>query len=147
MRYLRWFLIVALAAVLDRVLKNLAVSGVDRSWWIAHFTLFKNDHLVFSLPLPNVIGTVLMVLALVVVLWLFIPAWQQHDQLRVFATGLIVLGAVSNLFDRVRYGFVIDWAFLGRWWPVFNLADVMIAVGLVIVLWKQTQLDKKPDVT
>ena len=48
---------------------------------------------------------------------------------------LILCGAMSNLYDRLAYGYVIDWAYLGQWWPVFNLADVMVGAGLLLIIF------------
>ncbi len=50
------------------------------------------------------------------------------------ALGLILGGAVGNLIDRVRLGYVVDFIDL-RWWPVFNLADsaIVIGVGLLVL--------------
>jgi signal peptidase II len=47
--------------------------------------------------------------------------------------GLALGGAASNLLDIVRYRYVIDYIDLG-WWPVFNLADVAIVIGLPMAL-------------
>ncbi|PDV97252.1 signal peptidase II [Candidatus Chloroploca asiatica] len=44
------------------------------------------------------------------------------------ATGLIVGGALGNVLDRIRLGYVVDFISVG-WWPVFNLADSAITVG------------------
>jgi signal peptidase II len=38
-------------------------------------------------------------------------------------------GAGSNLYDRIRYGAVVNFVRLG-WWPVFNVADVAICLGV-----------------
>jgi signal peptidase II len=47
--------------------------------------------------------------------------------------GLILGGASSNLLDRIVYGYVIDYIDL-RIWPVFNLSDAGISVGVLIIL-------------
>lgn len=58
------------------------------------------------------------------------------------AVGLILGGATGNLIDRIRLGYVVDFIDL-RWWPVFNMADSAIVVGvLVLVVW--TLLEEKP---
>ncbi len=44
--------------------------------------------------------------------------------------GLIVGGAVGNILDRLRLGSVVDFISVG-WWPVFNLADSAITVGVI----------------
>jgi signal peptidase II len=48
------------------------------------------------------------------------------------AIGLIVGGAVGNIVDRLRMGSVVDFISIG-WWPVFNLADSAIAVGVTLL--------------
>ncbi len=53
------------------------------------------------------------------------------------ALGLIVGGAVGNLADRLRFGAVVDFLYVHvggfDWWPAFNLADSVIAVGAVLL--------------
>jgi signal peptidase II len=49
------------------------------------------------------------------------------------ALGLILGGAVGNLIDRIRLGYVVDFIDL-RWWYVFNLADSAIVVGVALLL-------------
>lgn len=61
------------------------------------------------------------------------------------ALTLIMAGLWGNLLDRVLHGFVIDFINL-RWWPVFNIADACISVGIVILLleqWKKKKHTKK----
>lgn len=48
---------------------------------------------------------------------------------------LVLGGAVGNLIDRVRFGHVIDFLDL-RVWPVFNLGDSAITVGVAFLLWQ-----------
>jgi signal peptidase II len=50
--------------------------------------------------------------------------------------GLVIGGAVGNLIDRVRLGYVIDFIdiYLGRFhWPAFNVADIGITVGVFLI--------------
>jgi signal peptidase II len=50
-----------------------------------------------------------------------------------FPTILIISGAISNIIDRINYGCVID--FIDpKFWPVFNLADVYITIGTILIL-------------
>lgn len=49
------------------------------------------------------------------------------------ALGLILGGAIGNLFDRIVYGSVIDWIDVGvgyHRWPTFNVADIGVSVGV-----------------
>jgi signal peptidase II len=56
------------------------------------------------------------------------PIWQT------LATGAIVGGALGNMMDRVRLGYVIDFVSIGPW-PNFNVADSAISVGVLTLLW------------
>ena len=65
------------------------------------------------------------------------------------ALGGILGGAAGNFVDRVRYGEVVDFLHLhyrGFDWPMFNVADSAITVGVAIVLLHslRTQPDGKP---
>ncbi|HHV15601.1 MAG TPA: signal peptidase II [Gelria sp.] len=54
--------------------------------------------------------------------------------------GLITAGAMGNLLDRLRLGYVVDFIDLG-WWPVFNVADMAIVGGAILLavklLWNE----------
>lgn len=49
--------------------------------------------------------------------------------------GLLLGGAAGNLLDRVRLGGVVDFVDLG-FWPVFNLADVGVVAGALLLAWE-----------
>lgn len=53
------------------------------------------------------------------------------------ALGLQLGGAVGNLIDRLRRGYVVDFVDFGyraNWWPVFNVADAAITVGVTLLV-------------
>jgi signal peptidase II len=45
--------------------------------------------------------------------------------------GMIAGGALSNLYDRIAYGFVVDYIDI-RVWPVFNLSDMCISIAITL---------------
>lgn len=47
--------------------------------------------------------------------------------------GLVLGGAIGNLIDRIRLGYVVDFIDL-RWWPVFNIADSAIVIGVLVLV-------------
>lgn len=63
---------------------------------------------------------------------------QENQHLSIFSLSMIVGGAVGNLIDRMRLGYVID--FMDFHWqqkyhfPAFNLADAAISIGVFILL-------------
>jgi signal peptidase II len=52
--------------------------------------------------------------------------------------GAALGGAAGNLADRFRHGVIVDFIAIGRW-PVFNLADAAIVVGVGLVVWSFVQ--------
>jgi signal peptidase II len=84
-------------------------------------------------------GPLLSVLAVVIVVVLVRTGRAVEGTAAVVALGLVVGGALGNLIDRVVRagdgflgGAVVDFVDL-QWWPVFNLADVAICVGAVLL--------------
>ncbi|BAS67524.1 signal peptidase II [Bathymodiolus septemdierum thioautotrophic gill symbiont] len=62
---------------------------------------------------------------------------SSTKKFELLALSLILAGAVGNLIDRVVYGFVIDFIDLHYqdfYWPVFNVADITISVGVALLL-------------
>jgi signal peptidase II len=63
------------------------------------------------------------------------------------ATGLILGGAVGNVLDRIRLGYVVDFIdwHLGEHyhWPTFNVADSGIVVGVFMLLWLSYVVDRQ----
>lgn len=52
--------------------------------------------------------------------------------------GLVAGGAIGNVIDRARLGYVIDFIAVSVWWR-FNLADSAVTVGVVIFMWLSMQ--------
>ncbi len=55
---------------------------------------------------------------------------------------LIVLGAGSNLLDRIKYSYVIDYIDL-KYFTVFNIADTMISLGVALLLFYELKTKEK----
>lgn len=82
------------------------------------------------------LGSVAMAVSLCIILWLYRNSMKQY-WLNV-TLALILGGALGNLWDRLMYGYVIDFIqlYVSHWsWPVFNVADSSISVGMVMLLW------------
>ena len=58
---------------------------------------------------------------------------RPKSPLLILALSLVLSGAVSNLIDRLFYGYVLDFIDL-RFWPVFNIADSAITIGVLLML-------------
>ena len=58
---------------------------------------------------------------------------MRYSFLRKIFISMILGGALCNLYDRIVFGYVIDYIDLG-WWPVFNLSDTFISVGCILLI-------------
>lgn len=62
--------------------------------------------------------------------------WREKNRLDVLALGLVLGGALGNIVDRVRFGYVVDFLhFFWREWHfyVFNVADAAITIGVILL--------------
>jgi len=73
----------------------------------------------------------------VVAILLFYRYFSKSNMLGISALGLLLGGAVGNLIDRLRFGFVTDFIDVRLWgdfhWPTFNVADSAITVGSIML--------------
>ncbi len=114
--------------IFDRVLKYLALNGK------IFFT--QNTGLAFSLPVPDKLLSCYLVILLIILLaivCLLINAIKKSYWLLIIAYWLILLGAVSNLLDRIKFGFIIDYLNFGFFYN--NLADISICLGVLILIY------------
>jgi signal peptidase II len=72
-------------------------------------------------------------LALVFGVGFFIARRNISTQMERMGVGLVMAGAAGNLIDRIRLGYVIDFLKIPHW-PVFNVADVAIVLGMGLLL-------------
>lgn len=82
------------------------------------------------------------------VAWWIVREKARGDQI---ALGMVLGGAIGNILDRVRFGYVVDYADLhfGEWRPflVFNVADAAITIGVLILLARALFVREKTPAT
>jgi signal peptidase II len=62
---------------------------------------------------------------------------DHGDRFFIWGLGLVLGGALGNLIDRIRFGFVVDFLdfYIGQYhWPAFNIADIAITCGAFCVI-------------
>ncbi len=77
-----------------------------------------------------------IIVSVVIIIWMRRLAITQV--LKLSALSILLAGAIGNLIDRLTLGFVIDFIDLHYqtfYWPVFNVADILISVGVVLLLF------------
>lgn len=136
----RWIFIFIGLFVLDRLLKQLALSGVETPLLpgVAAFELFRNRGIAFSLPFSGPVIWLASVAILGAIAVMAVRDFRARRYDGVGAYGLFVFGACSNLFDRVVYGFTVDYAiFFSR--SAVNVADGMIVAGVLLLLLRDAR--------
>ncbi len=136
-----FFFAVALIFTADRISKNLVLLFLPENHSIPvmpgvfHLTRVNNTGAAFGLFRGARFFLVAMTLVSVTVLLFFL--WRGSTQMRRmqrWGWWLVIGGAFGNLYDRLVYHYVIDFLDF-RIWPVFNLADSFVCVGVFLVIW------------
>jgi signal peptidase II len=143
---LPWFGLALVVILLDQYTKGLASSGLEygqpvRVFWWFNLTLQHNTGAAFSF-LSDAGGwqryffsAAAIGISVALAIWLIVMPRGQW--LLALSLGLILGGALGNLWDRVALGYVVDFISVhydNNYFPAFNLADSAISVGAVGML-------------
>lgn len=147
----RWlmFVIAAIVIALDRATKLRVeakiglghhVAVIQHYFWISHvlntgaaFSMFDSS------KSPLLVRNMLIGFSIVAVLVVIGVLWRVGRGISVtsIALALILGGALGNLYDRLRFGYVVDFLEVhihGYHWPDFNVADSAIVCGACLLL-------------
>lgn len=140
------FIIAVVVIILDQVSKLIIVQNFSLHDSITiienifHLTYIRNYGAAFGLLNNQRLFFIIITLAIIVGLLFFYKQVQKEVIILQVAWGLGLGGAVGNLIDRVRIGYVIDFLDF-RVWPVFNLADSAIVVAVSLFFYWAIILD------
>ncbi len=145
-RYLQWLSLAAFLLCLDLWTKHLASQHLELfrplvvTPWL-NLRLAYNEGAAFSL-LAGAGGwqrwfftAVALIVSAVLLVWL--KRLPQSAWLLPVAISMVLAGALGNMIDRLRFGHVVDFIDLhyrGWHWPAFNVADMVIVIGISLLL-------------
>ena len=151
---LKYFLITSLVLLSDQFTKVLIIKNILDDQFIrvnSYFYLvhFKNQGAAFSF-LSDAGGwqryflIAISLLAVIYIPWLI----NQYKKNMLIVIGLLLIlgGAIGNLYDRISYGYVIDFIYFHIaefYWPAFNVADSAISIGVLLFLYGSFRSYKK----
>ncbi|MCH2547093.1 MAG: signal peptidase II [Alphaproteobacteria bacterium] len=136
----------------------LVLDQISKLWLVDHMELAKIENGIEILPFFKLVMVwnygvsfgmfsavgddsrrwLLIAVAAVITAIMFVWLWKSHTKLLSLALGLVIGGAIGNVFDRLRWGAVADFFYLhyDEWyWPAFNIADSAIFIGVVLLCW------------
>jgi signal peptidase II len=133
------FLISLVIIVLDQITKHLVLKYMNpfesiEIFPFLHIVSVRNTGGAFGMfkSVGSTLFIAVSVMAIIFVIWLLIRAKEGY-----FGLSLILGGAIGNLIDRLRYGWVVDFIdfSIGKFhWPAFNVADSALTIGVIVVL-------------
>ena len=121
--------------VIDQITK-LIFSPRDFFVGFIHFHLVKNFGLGFGLNFGLLINLIVISAALLFFIYYYFLHRRELSYWARIIFVLILAGAISNIIDRLYLGYVRDFIDVGLGFT-FNLADAMIVIGLVLIVFKQ----------
>lgn len=113
------------------------IKGCFRLWHVRNSGAIWGFFSGHNNKLIPVIITALAIVALLIVAYFFLRT-PGRCRLELTAYTLILSGALGNIIDRLRLGFVVDFldAYIkSQHWPTFNCADSCISIGVLLLAW------------
>ena len=148
-----WLGLAAFFAAADLVVKALVedrlATGQSIDVGILNIQLGYNTGVAFSIGagLPSWVVVVLtgaITTAVAVFLWL--QASKSDQRLSLLGLSAVLGGAAGNFIDRLDGSGVVDYFHTG-WFPTFNLADVLITLGVIVLAISTVMADSQSSVT
>lgn len=129
------FIVLVFDFISKIIVSNLMVVGdsikvIDNFIYI---TYARNTGVAFSL-LDNSLLFIIIITFVVIIGLIWYICKNKFDKYNSICYGLVIGGAIGNLIDRIIYGYVIDFIdiyIFGYDYPIFNMADIFIVVGII----------------
>ena len=149
---IRFYAIALLVVVFDQLTKYAALAALSEGQSIPviagvfHFTLVHNTGIAFGLFQGYQLPLLVIITLSIGLLIAFSSGASDGRAGARWSLALVLGGAVGNWIDRLRHEAVIDFLDF-RIWPVFNLADcaITVGVGLYILLFFLEKSKTSPD--
>ena len=114
-----------------------------------YITYVRNDGAAWSILSGNRILLITIGIIAIVILYFLLIYKQELNNLKIIYYSILNGGIIGNLLDRIFRGYVIDYLdfkIFNYYFPVFNLADIMIVIGTFLVIIEVIRGDKNGEI-
>jgi len=135
----RHWLLIIFVFVFDRVSKSLVDAFVIQPISVLSFVeivFVKNTGIAFGFLNAFSLQWLFVFISLVVIIGLALYSKKDSVAVNLYGFSLIIGGALGNVFDRIFFGYVIDFISIG-WWPAFNIADASLTIGVLLLIYSE----------
>lgn len=130
------FILAALLTLIDQISKTLVEKYLATATppdTLLQLEYTRNAGIAFGIPVPQSILLALTIILIPLIIYVADKELNLRHPLAKTAVTLVLAGALGNSIDRITNGYVID--FISVWkWPNFNLADIFITVGILLLI-------------
>ena len=139
---------------IDQIAKLLVINLLTKTDSITiiknffYLTYINNDGAAFSILVGKRIFLILVAIIVIIMLIHYIKKNNIQNKLEIVSLALIIGGSLGNLMDRVVRGYVIDFLdfkIFNYNFPIFNLADTFIVIGVFLLLLKEIRKENNLD--
>jgi len=100
---------------------------------VLHITYIRNSGAAFGILRGKQGFFLFTTIIALVLIFSYIRELKENNTLSALALALILGGALGNFLDRVFYGFVVDFIEVKINFPLFNIADSAIVIGIILI--------------
>lgn len=157
---MRYYIIALIVIFFDQATKILTKSymniheSIEILGSYVRLTFIKNPGMAFGIRFESILGiqngkiifTIFSIIASVVI-FIYLLKTKGYKKFVKTALAFILGGAIGNLIDRMLFGSVVDFVDVGIGelrWPVFNVADSAVTIGMIILI-AVILFEKKPE--
>lgn len=129
--------------IIDQIVKLFIGFSLELN---TSFTVFNNFFYIsnvhnygaaFSVLYGNRIFLVIVSVITLVLVYYFLLKNKKFDWFNIILYSLLIGGILGNLFDRIIYGYVVDYLdfyIFGYNFPIFNIADICIVISVILIV-------------
>ena len=127
----------------NTMIPNQSITIINNFFYL---TYVKNTGAAWSILSGRKIFLIIFSLIVIISIIYYIIKRKDYNKLELIGYSVVLSGAIGNLIDRIIYGYVIDYLdfyIFNYDYPIFNIADILIVIGIIIIFISYGGRDEK----